>query len=138
MRMPILHHVNGKNSTMPEREATELSGGKTVEGDHREIDPKTGQQKGYVVLTEAERAKGFVRPVRREYVHVGINPKMDGNVFIRPGEHGCGTLTRMSVDIAETYARKPDFYSGTFCVGCGTHRPLAEFYWAGTAETVGS
>jgi hypothetical protein len=30
-----------------------------------------GQQKNYVVLTEEERAKGFVRPVRRSYVHVG-------------------------------------------------------------------
>lgn len=31
-----------------------------------------GQQAGYVVLSAEERAKGFVRPVRRSYVHVGI------------------------------------------------------------------
>ena len=135
MRMPVLNHVNGKSSEMPE---TGLSGGKTVEGDHREIDPVSGQQKGYVVLSAEERAKGYVRPVRREYVHVGLNPTMDGNVLIKPGEHGCGALTKMADDIAETYARKPDFYSGTFCIGCRQHRPLAEFFWDGTKEIVGS
>ena len=31
-----------------------------------------GQQKTYLVLSEEERAKGFVRPVRRSYIHVGI------------------------------------------------------------------
>jgi hypothetical protein len=30
-----------------------------------------GQHKDYWVLSEAERAKGFVRPVRSAYVHVG-------------------------------------------------------------------
>lgn len=30
-----------------------------------------GQQEVYLVLTEEERAKGFVRPVRRSYIHVG-------------------------------------------------------------------
>lgn len=121
-----------------DRSQRELSGGGAVTEDHREIKPDSGQQKGYVVLTAEERAKGFARPVRREYVHVGINPKMDGCVLIKVGEHGCGTLTKMSQDIAETYARDPGFYSGTFCVGCKTHRPLAEFVWGGTQETVGS
>lgn len=41
------------------------------DGGHREIDLSTGMQKGYVVLSDAERAKGFIRPVRRAYVHVG-------------------------------------------------------------------
>ena len=44
-------------------------------GEHLEIDPKTGMQKDYVVLTEEERKKGFVRPVRRSYLHVGKRPK---------------------------------------------------------------
>lgn len=35
------------------------------------IDPRTGQHAQYWVLSEAERAKGFVRPVRRSYRHVG-------------------------------------------------------------------
>jgi len=50
---------------------TTLTDGSPVTPDHKEIDPKTGQQKGYVVLSEAERAKGFIRPVRQSYVHLG-------------------------------------------------------------------
>ena len=48
---------------------TTLTDGSPVTPDHREIDPATGQQKGYVVLSAEERAKGFVRPVRQSYVH---------------------------------------------------------------------
>ena len=103
---------------MPE---TQLAGGGPVTPDHRDIDPASGQQKGYVVLTPEERAKGFVRPVRRSYIHTA-----------------CGTVTTMSIEIAETYARDPKFYSGTFCCGCRTHLPLAEFLWDGTDEQVGS
>ena len=76
----------------------------------------------YLVLSEQERAKGFVRPVRRSYVHTG----------------GCGTLTTMSTDLAETYARDPKFYGGTYCCGCRMHRPVDEFTWDGTTEKVGS
>lgn len=35
------------------------------------IDPETGQHGDYWVLSEAERERGFVRPVRRTYRHVG-------------------------------------------------------------------
>lgn len=80
-----------------------------------------GQQEGYVVLSEAERAKGFVRPLRRSYIH-----------------SKCGALTAIGLSIAETYARDPSFYSGTFCVGCGAHFPLEEFTWDGTDEVVGT
>lgn len=34
-----------------------------------------GQQLKYLVLSDEERAKGFVRPVRRTYRHVGIRPQ---------------------------------------------------------------
>lgn len=34
----------------------------------------TGQHKAYVVLCEEERAKGFVRPYRDRYKHVGVQP----------------------------------------------------------------
>lgn len=105
---------------------TELSGGTPITDDHREL-KENGQQKGYVVLTAEERAKGFVRPVRRGYVHRGTTE-----------QPGCGTLTTMSRDIAETYAREPAFYSGTFCCGCRKHLPLAGFVWEGTDEQVGS
>lgn len=89
--------------------------------DHRETDPVTGMQKGYIVLSAAERAKGFVRPVRRSYVH-------------KP----CGTLTTMGLALAETYARCPTFYSGTFCCGCRAHFPLTQYVWEGTGEVLGS
>ena len=100
---------------------TELAGGGPVTPDHRDIDPATGQQKGYVVLTAGERAKGFVRPVRSSYVH-----------------STCGAVTRMGPSIAETYARDPKFYSGTFCATCRNHFPLDQFKWDGTDEVVGS
>ena len=34
-----------------------------------------GQNKVYLVLSEEERKLGFVRPLRRSYVHAGIRPK---------------------------------------------------------------
>lgn len=102
---------------------TTLTDGSPVTPDHREIDPATGQQKGYVVLSAEERAKGFVRPVRRAYVHAK-----------------CGSVTTMGQALAETYARDPSFYSGTFCVACHSHFPVGvdgEFVWDGTSEKVG-
>lgn len=79
---------------------------------HTEIDPKTGMQKGYIVLSAEERAKGFVKPVRRSYVH-----------------KVCGGLTTMGRSLAETYARDPHFYSGTFCCNCSAHFGLEQFDW---------
>ncbi len=105
---------------------TTLTDGSPVTPDHREIDPATGLQKGYVVLSEEERAKGFVRPVRRTYTHTVPH---------------CGVDTTMSQPLAETYAREPKFYSGTFCAGCRAHFPVGadgEFVWAGTREKVGT
>lgn len=103
---------------------TTLTDGSPVTPDHREIDPISGQQKGYVVLSEEERGKGFVRPVRHSYVH-----------------DKCGTLTTMGQALAETYARDPYFYSGTFCCGCRGHFPVGEdgeFTWDKTNEKVGT
>ena len=97
-----------------------LSGGSAVTEDHRELKPD-GQQRGYVVLSPAERAKGFVRPVRRTYIH-----------------KACGSPTTMSSSIAETYARDPGFYGATFCIRCGTHFPVGEFVWIDSNEPVGS
>lgn len=101
-----------------------LADGTQVYPDHSEIVPETGMQKDYVVLAEEERAKGFVRPVRRTYVHLK-----------------CSTATTMAQTIAETYARNPFFYSGTFCVGCRVHFPVGpkgEFVWDGSDEKVGT
>lgn len=103
-----------------DRSARVLTDGSPVTPDHRELRPD-GQQKGYVVLTEEERHKGFVRPVRQTYKH-----------------KTCGMTTHMGIALAETYARDPGFYNGTFCVTCGAHFPLDQFVWQGTDEQVGS
>lgn len=103
---------------------TTLTDGSPVTPDHREIDPKTGMQKGYVVLSAEERNKGFVEPVRQSYLHLK-----------------CGRETRMGRALAETYARQPEFYTGTFCAFCGSHFPVGEegqFVWAGTDQKVGT
>jgi hypothetical protein len=104
-----------------DRAACTLTDGRPVTPDHREIEPATGMQKAYVVLSAEERAKGFVKPVRRSYLH-------------KP----CGTVTYMGLALAETYARDPSFYNGTFCCGCRAHFPLDQFVWDGTDEQVGS
>lgn len=39
-----------------------------------------GQQETYIVLSEEERAKGFVRPVRKEYQHVGKEVDREGTI----------------------------------------------------------
>lgn len=79
------------------------------------INPETGMHKDYWVLPEAERAKGFIRPLRYTYIHVK-----------------CGSSTRMGNSIAETYARNNLYYGSTFCCNCGGHFPVGEngeFVW---------
>jgi hypothetical protein len=119
-----------------DRTARTLLDGSPVTEDHRQIDPATGMQKNYVVLSAEERAKGFVRPVRTAYVHVGKPP--EGQAFEYPITKkfpgGCGTRTQMGLALAETYARDPHFYSGTFCCSCRAHFPLDQFLWEGTTE----
>jgi len=108
---------------MPETPRTTLADGTQIYPEHRRLKPD-GQQEGYIVLADEERAKGFVRPLRDSYVHLK-----------------CGTLTRMARTIAETYARDPKFYNATFCVGCGAHFPVGpngEFVWDGTNQKVGT
>jgi hypothetical protein len=79
----------------------------------RGVDDKpVPQAEVYLVLSAEERAKGFVRPVRRTYVHTA-----------------CGTATSIGDALAETYARNPKFYGATYCVRCQMHKPVAEFVW---------
>ena len=157
---------------------TELVSGKPIPDDYSHTSLKSnGQQQDYIVLTEAERAKGFIRPVRDSYIHAGdplrgqlerlekpylsnngktyiavdrfeVSPGTKAGKFLTEQEvkqiektgryGGCGGLTKMARSIAETYARDPKFYSGTFCVHCGTHFMLSQFVWDGTNENVGS
>lgn len=86
------------------------------------VDAKPVEQaQVYLVISEEERAKGFIRPLRRAYVH-----------------QTCGTLTRMGLVLCETYARDPEFYSATYCCGCCMHLPVGEFVWDEDGEVLGS
>lgn len=88
----------------------------------------------YLVLSEAERAQGFVRPLRRTYVHSRNIDHPNGRGTLS----ACGTATTMSTAIAETYARQPSFYGSTYCAGCHMHIALEAFTWDGTNDLVGS
>ena len=71
----------------------------------------------YLVLSEEERAKGFVRPLYRSYLH--HDPE-------------CGAVTTMGLELCETSARDPSFYGATYCARCRMHRPVGEhgeFTW---------
>lgn len=101
-----------------------VSGESLAPGVANTEDRGDGQQKGYVLLSEEERERGFVRPVRRTYLHLT-----------------CKTITTMSQGLAETYAREPKFYSSTFCCTCQKHLPVGkngQFIWEGTEEKVGT
>lgn len=107
-----------------DRSAQILTDGSPVPEDrsHTNLRPN-GQQEGYVVLSPAERAKGFVRPYRDAYRHMK-----------------CGKITTMNRSISETYARDPAFYAGTFCATCGAHFPIGadgEFVWYEMDGTTG-
>lgn len=71
----IKDHVK-ENIAQKEAEEPKLctTSGKPIDEHTREINPATGQQKDYIILCESERAKGFVRPYRESYKHVGIRP----------------------------------------------------------------
>lgn len=89
---------------------------------------QVGQHDVYLVLSQEERDKGFVRPYHDVYIHA----KELG---------GCGAVTRMGTALSETYARKPDFYGATYCCNCQMHKPVGEqgeFYWDGTTDKVGT
>ena len=47
----------------------------------------------------------------------------------------------MGLNLAETYARQPDFYGATMCARCHNHFPVGkngEFVWDGTDIKVGA
>lgn len=79
---------------------------------HGVDDSPRPQQEAYLVLSEEERGKSFVRPLRLSYKHID-----------------CGNVTSMARGIAETYARQPDFYGATYCTTCRCHLPVEDFIW---------
>lgn len=108
------HTVKGKEPTLPGTAPAP-----------EPINPETGQHGDHWVLSEKERAGGFVRPVRRSYTH-----------------EKCGTSTSMPLPIAETYAKVPGYYGKTFCCHCRDYFPVGaagEFVWDdGTGAKVGT
>jgi hypothetical protein len=84
-------------------------------------DKPVPQNEVYLILSEEERKKGFIRPYRDIYRHLD-----------------CGHTTIMGRELSETYARDPKFYGNTYCFHCQKHRPVSEFVWEGTTEKVGS
>lgn len=82
------------------------------------------QAEVYLVMSDEERAKGFVRPVRRSYRHLT-----------------CGAVTTMNQAIAESYAARPDMYGATYCCNCRRHLPVGEhgeFVWEPDGSKVGT
>lgn len=79
------------------------------------------QNEVYLVLSEEERSKGWVRPYRDSYKHLT-----------------CGTITTMGRALSETYAKNPKFYGATYCVRCQMHKAVGEFVWTKDGEVVGS
>ncbi len=148
------HTTDGKEPTTPEGTAPQP------------IDPVTGQHLAYWVLSEEERQGGFVRPIRKKYIHGGVRPKYprrdlteeekarwkdagyisfeayppespESDGGLKPGRFwtqqrlstGCGTGTTMGKALAETWAKKIDFYGATFCFHCNNHFLVEEFQW---------
>src|ERR1051325_7133719 len=68
-----------------------------------------GQYADHYVLSDEERAQGYIRPVRKSYKH-----------------EVCGTVTTMPQKCAETYAVNPGFYGSTFCCGCKDYFPVGK------------
>lgn len=93
-------------------------------------DPRLGHYTGpedpgpqadvYLVLSDEELAKGYVRPFRNKYKHLK-----------------CGSVTTMGDKLSATYAANPKFYGATYCVDCQAHFPVSEFTWT-DGQTVGS
>lgn len=104
-----------------DRSALCTTNGKSVDEVRASQTNATGQHEGYIVLCDAERAKGFVRPYRDRYQHAK-----------------CGGVTTMGRALSETYARDPSFYGATFCCQCNAHFPVAEFVWTADGQPVGS
>jgi len=73
---PVSAIIRASKAPPVDRTQTTLSDGSPVTPDFRELLPN-GMQRGYIVLSDEERAKGFVRPYRDTYTHVGQRPTFE-------------------------------------------------------------
>jgi len=84
-----------------------------------------GQHADHYVLCPEDRAKGYVEPLRIDYIH-----------------EKCGGVTTMPHACARTYAVQPEYYGSTFCCTCRDYFPVGkhgEFIWNdGSRQKVGT
>lgn len=113
------------------------------------VTESSGMQKTYLVLSEEERAKGFVRPIRRTYVHVGRKPNYKGihrwlddkekDDYIRKGKFYVAIMTVLTKEdgsfLGGAYVTQQEFNAwknDTLTGGCGVAttmgQALAETY----------
>jgi hypothetical protein len=84
------------------------------------VDDKPVEQNSvYLVLSEEELSKGYLKPFRTSYKHLA-----------------CNSVTTIGEKLSATYARDPWFYGATYCVHCRMHRPLIEFVWEPDGESM--
>lgn len=91
------------------------------EGRGQSVSPAGGRN---VAFYNGVRERVFMRPVRRSYKCLR-----------------CNTVSVMSLELAETYARDPTCYPGIFCCGCLETLPVGkdgEFVWNGSTDKVGT
>lgn len=82
-------------------------------------DKPVPQNSVYLVLSDEEIAKGYLKPFRTSYRHLP-----------------CKSVTTMGEQLSATYARDPWFYGSTYCCACMKHRPLNEFVWEKDGESM--
>lgn len=92
---------------------------------HDSDDVPQPQNEVYLVLSDDEIAKGYVRPYRNAYRHVKCHVNS-------------AQVTTMGERLSATYARNPKFYGATYCTACRMHKPVGEFVWDSDGEVVGS
>lgn len=78
-------------------------------------------KKATYILTDKERDRGYVRPVRQTYTH-----------------KKCGKDTMLAIALAQGFAGDLSFLREAYCTTCGKHFPVSDFLWEETEEEVGS
>ncbi len=87
-----------------------------------------GQNAAYLILSEEERSKGFVRPVRRSYVHTGEIPKYplrEPTEEERQNTEGMGYIKVMDYPPEEAPKIKR-FFTKKQLNGCGVLTTMAQ------------
>lgn len=124
-----------------DRSSLDTTNGRPVEEVRQSQTADTGQHAGYIVLSAEERAKGFVRPYRDSYKHVGPSGPTHKPRPLTPEELERYPLATYGYVIFESYPESEAPKTGRFWTeaelksvhkGCGTvttmGRALSETY----------